>query len=357
MPSPAATPHREEQIPQRLEVFPGQGLRTIARPLPALRDIDIEIAPRYSFISAGTELGALRYVGREAPEAHGPFALGYSQCGVVTRVGEAVTEIAPGDRVVAIGAGAFHAQRTHVAKNLVFPIPEGVPFETVAPMAMYCFAIEGVHKTRPRLGENAIVFGAGMMGQVTARILHLAGCRVGLMDIAPHRLQFAPPGIECFPHSPEGWAALKAWSRPYGIEHASICFGGDATETISQLKSLMSHSPDGIPQGRVVFPGGATMTVLMASNMGNIEFISSAKAGPGYRDSAYEAGNAYPPAYVPHTVRRNMEVLLQLIQQGRLAGLQKLITHRFPFAEAAKAYDLLQTPGAPTMGILIDYTH
>lgn len=346
----------EEDVVTRLEVTPGKGFMVSRRKLPELRDTDVELAPSYSFISAGTELSALRVVTAEAPESHPPFTLGYSQCGVVSRVGDDVSGIVPGDRVVAIGAGAFHAQRTVVAQNLVVPLPEGVRPDVASAMAMYCFALEGVYKSSPRIGENAVVFGAGMMGQVTARLLALAGCRVSVMDTTPFRLGFLPPSIPGFLVSEEGWEKLRVWSQPYGVEHASICFGGDATDTINRLKHLMSCSPDGIPHGKVVFLGGARLTVLMASNMGNIQFISSAKAGPGYRDPAYESGNAYPAAYVPHPVRRNMEVLLELIQDGRLSGMETLITHRFPFAEAQKAYEQLQSSGGDSlMGVLLDY--
>lgn len=339
----------------RMEVLPSVGLSAVQRELGPLRENEVEVAPRYSFISAGTELSAIRFITSQAPGAHSPFALGYSQCGVVTRVGCCVTHVVPGDRVVAIGAGAFHAQRTVIAKNLVVALPDGVGADVGAAMAMYCFALEGVSKMQARIGEIAVVFGAGMMGQITARLLALAGCRVCVTDIAEYRLGFLPPSIPGFVVSDEGWARVREWSRPYGVEHASICFGGDATETIQRLKSLMSVSPDGIPHGKIVFPGGAYMTVLMASNMGNIQFISSSKAGPGYRDAEYEAGGNYPETYVPHTVRRNVEVLLELIRDGRLGDMSALLPHRFPFAEAARAYEFLQEPGSTAMGVLLDY--
>ncbi|MFV0415227.1 MAG: acetylxylan esterase [Chthoniobacterales bacterium] len=291
----------------------------------------VEIMPQYSYVSAGTELAAIQRFRSQEKSSNKSHTLGYSQCGVVSRAGKNVEGIVPGDRVVAIGAGAFHAERTIVAKNLVMPVPDTVSLPVAAMMAMHCFALEGVYKAAPRIGENVIVAGGGMIGQITARLFELAGCRVCVFDTNEYRLGFLPPRIPGFLLSDGALEKIKTWAEPYGIETASICFGGDATDTLEAIKPLMSLAPDGVPHGKIIFPGGAKITVLMASNMGNIRLISSAKAGPGYRDANFEAGAEYPLTYVPWTVRRNMETLLGLIGDGRLSGLEHLITHRFAF--------------------------
>ncbi|EIQ00405.1 theronine dehydrogenase-like Zn-dependent dehydrogenase [Opitutaceae bacterium TAV1] len=337
-----------------IEAVAGAGMRLTRRPADPLRPHTVGIAPLFSFISAGTELHSVTTVARMEPGSHPPARLGYSLCGVVTAVGDGVSDFKPGDRVVAIGAGAFHATQAVVAKNLVVPLPEGVSPQAASMMAMGCFAIEGVHKSAVRLGENVVVFGAGMMGQITARLYQLSGCRVCVLEGNAFRSGFLPEGIGRFTLDGDGWARLAGWARPYGVEHASICFGGDATDVIGRLKPCMSRSPDGIMHGRIVFPGGARVTVDMASAMGNLQLVSSAKAGPGYRDAGYESGAGYPAVYVPHPVRRNMEVLLALMQEGRL-DLLPLVTHRFPFAEAKHAYDLLLQPGAEALAVLLEY--
>lgn len=352
-------PTKKEAI-LRLEVVPAIGLQFRRAKLESLREWEVEIAPEWSFVSAGTELNILEtglaQESRGDDRANPGHALGYSQCGVVQRVGSEVHDVVPGDRVVAIGAGAYHASRTVVAKNLVLPIGDSINPKVASMMAMLCFSLEGVYKANTRIGENVVVLGAGMMGQITARLFHLSGCRVFVLDSNAARLALLPKEIGRFLLSPDGWDALEREVGEPGIEIASICFGGDATESIERLKGSMSRSPDGIPHGKIIFPGGARVTVLMASNMGNIQLISSAKAGPGYRDPCYEAGRGYPAGYVRGTVRRNMETLLRLIDSGQLGDLECLITHRFLFSEAHKAYDLLRKPGTPALGVLLAYT-
>lgn len=337
-----------------VEVIAGQGLVLSRRPLDPLSERDVEIAPLYSFISAGTELSTVQSLSNAPEGSHEPARMGYSQCGIVKRVGAKVKGISVGDRVVAIGAGAFHATRTIVGQNLVVPLPEGVCTQEASLAAMFCFALESVYKSAAKIGDNVVVFGAGMMGQMASRLYSLSGARVCVMDSNDFRLGLLPEGMTTFPLNDEGWQGLAKWAKPYGVEHANICFGGDATEAIEKLKSSMSIAPDGVPHGRIVFPGGAKISLLMASNMGNIELISSAKAGPGYRDPVYESGMDYPLVYVHHTVRRNIATMLQLMADG-LLDFSNLITQRYAFNDAQKAYEWLQQPNVPALAVLLEY--
>ncbi len=339
---------------QAIEIVPGEGVRTVEHAHPGMKPYEVEIAPLYSFISAGTELHVLRELMGCSSTSRSNARMGYSQCGVIQRVGASVQGLRKGQRVVAIGEGAYHATRTVVSRNLVVPVPDDVDPKGAALAAMFCFALEGVQKSKVRLGENVVVFGAGMMGQLAVRLYELSGSRTCVMDSNAHRLRFLPPGTATFPLDDAGWAALAHWAKPHGIEHASICFGGDATQAIEKLKPLMTYAPDGVPHGRIVFPGGARLSVLMASNMGNIELLSSAKAGPGYRDPVYESGVPYPAAYVAHPVQRNMQTMLQLMQRGKL-DLLPLITHVFAFSQAEAAYTMLLQPNVEALAVLLDY--
>ncbi len=320
---------------------------------------EVLIAPEFSYLSAGTELVSLRGIRAAAENGRPPLRPGYSQAGTVLAVGDRVVGMAAGDRVVAVGAGAYHASRTVVARNLVVPVPDGIDTAEAATMAMCCFALEAVHKSAVRIGQSVIVFGAGMMGQVAARLYRIAGARVAIMDGEPYRRSLVPDGIATFGLDDHGWAGLADWAGRYGVEHACVCFGGDATETVERLKPIMATAPDGVPHGRLVFPGGARLSLFMASNLGNLEFLSSAKAGPGYRDPDYENGADYPAVYVGSTVRRNVETLLELMAlppaDPRRLDLSGLITHRFPITEAAEAYRLAEEAPDRVMAVLFSY--
>lgn len=336
---------------EKIVAVPGHGIQVVPGEVPDLGATDVLIAPSHSYISAGTELNSVRRTTEAEPGGEG-HQLGYSQAGTVLEVGADVRRIAVGDRVVAIGQGAFHASRTVVGQNLVVPVPEQVDLADAAIAAMFCFAIEAVHKSRVRLGQKVVVFGAGMMGQLAARLYQLSGAEVAVVDGLGFRRDKLPPGVLAVAPDDAGWDALSAWAEPYGVEHACIGFGGDATESVQRLKPLMSTAPDGVPAGRIVFPGGAEIHLAMASAMGNIELLSSAKAGPGYRDAAYESGADYPGVHVPYPVRRNVETMIALLAGGRLT-VSELITHRYPHTEAVTAYrDLAERPDEVLAAVL-----
>lgn len=330
-------------------------IRVMDAEVRPMGDYDVEIQTLFSYISAGTELSALNSQTGGNATLSKPIRLGYSISGVVLRVGSEVKHVRAGERVAAIGAGAFHSRRVVVSSRLVCRVPDSVTSEIASMMAMFCFSLEGVYKGETRIGDNVLVLGAGIMGQITARLFHADGCRVALLDKNAFRIGFLPPSIPGWLLDSDGWKAVREWTNGYGLDVASICFGGDATNTVESLKTLMRCSPDGIQHGRIVFPGGARLNVLMASNMGNIELVSSAKAGPGYRDPAYEQGGHYPSGYVRSTVTRNLETLMGMVEDGRLGDVGKLITHRYPFEQAAEAYRLLQQPDAQVLGVLLAY--
>lgn len=338
---------------QQVVARPGIGITVVDAPVPDLGPGDVLIAPEFSYISAGTELNSVRHAATAAPGGN-DLALGYSQAGTVLAVGDRVTTVAVGDRVVAVGGNAFHASRTAVGQNLVVALPDEVASADAALAAMFCFAIEAVHKSQVQLGEKVLIFGAGMMGQFAARLYRAAGAEVAVADGLEFRRSLLPETVRSFGVDDAAWEELAAWAKPYGIEHAAVCFGGDATEPVQRLKPLLGTAPDGVPHGRIVFPGGASVTVMMASAMGNIELLSSAKAGPGYRDPVWESGADYPQVYVRHTVRRNVQTMVAMLADGRLS-VEGLVTRRVPVARAAEAYrDLAETPDR-LMSVLLDY--
>lgn len=328
------------------------GVALQERELPEPSEHNVLIETHYSFISAGTELNVVR-TAREHPDRAG-HKLGYSLAGVVLETGSQVTHVKPGDRVAAVGAGAHHASTVRVGKNLVIPVPNGVSLREAAPSAMYCFAFEGVRKLEPQFGENLAVLGAGMMGQLATRLLDASGVQPLVMEGNAYRSGFLPERARIFAPDDAGWEELGKAVLPTGLEGAIFCFGGDGSQAFEKLKEVMSKSPDGLVQGRMVFVGGIELTARLASSAGNLRLLSSAKAGPGYRDPVYEAGGGYPPAYVKWTVTRNVAVLLQAIAQKRLS-VKELITHEFPYAEAQAAYELLSSPNPETLAVLLKH--
>lgn len=322
---------------------------------PTLAPHQVRVRTHFSYISAGTELTQLQ-LGRQvnAKRVVRAAPLGYSVAGEVVEVGDAVEHVRPGQRVVSIGEGAFHADEVVVATNLTASIPDDISSREAAPAAMMCFALEGVRKAGIAFGEHVLVTGGGLMGQFASQLALASGARVFLTDSNPRRLAFARDGVEVFENDDAGWTRLRELVHPTGIEAAIVCAGGEVTGLVDRIRGCMSRSPDGIAHGRIVFSGGATATIPFASPSGNIRFYSSAKAGPGYRDPAFESGHGYPPSYVQWTVTRNLEVALRAVSRGQLQ-ISPLITHEFSIDEATTAYGELLRVDSPSLAVLFRY--
>src|SRR5258708_27491892 len=118
--------------------------------------------------------------------------LGYSSAGIVTAVGHETPGIRVGDRVTAAGSGyANHAEAAFIPRNLVVPLPEDVDFESAAFVTVGAVALQGIRQAGPRLGENVLVIGLGLVGQLAVQLLKAAGCRVFGIDLDQTRVDLA----------------------------------------------------------------------------------------------------------------------------------------------------------------------
>lgn len=110
-----------------------------------------------------------------------PHCVGYQAGGIVSEVGEAVTDIAVGDAVVTSGAFGSHAEKRSVPRNGAWLLPEGmdvtlgacipIPFGT----AHDCLFEFG----RLQAGETVLIQGgAGGVGLAAIQLAKRAGARV-----------------------------------------------------------------------------------------------------------------------------------------------------------------------------------
>jgi NADPH2:quinone reductase len=110
-----------------------------------------------------------------------PFTPGSEVAGVVAAVGDGVSGLAPGQRVVAVcGIGGF-AEKVVAQADRVLPLPDGMDFTTAAGfMLVYGTSLHGLADCgRLRAGETLLVLGAaGGVGLAAVEIGHAMGARV-----------------------------------------------------------------------------------------------------------------------------------------------------------------------------------
>ena len=126
---------------------------------PELKPDQVLIRNFYTVVSAGTE----RAWSMDMPNAHSnfPYMPGYCGAGEVVKVGDAVSKVKVGDRVVVNWAG--HQLYSVKDENLV-RIPEKVSMLDAAFAHIASFSFNGVRKLHLEIGESAMVAGQGIHG-------------------------------------------------------------------------------------------------------------------------------------------------------------------------------------------------
>ncbi|MBR5248175.1 MAG: alcohol dehydrogenase catalytic domain-containing protein, partial [Lachnospiraceae bacterium] len=151
-------------------------------------------------ISTGTELTMLE--ANVDPDSRWnnslkfPVVPGYTNIGRIVQVGEGVDESYLGKRVLTGAPHTKYAVRT-LNEEIIF-IPDDVESEEAifSQLSAVCMASIRVSDIRP--GDTVAVFGAGLIGQLTARLAKIAGSlNIFVTDVSDYRLSMLPDN-PCF---------------------------------------------------------------------------------------------------------------------------------------------------------------
>ena len=168
-------------------------LLTVEYEHPKAHEVTVDLD--FSAISAGTEKA--NFIGErngthlseeEAPVY--PRTVGYSAAGTVREIGEGVTDLSVGDRVI-VYWGKHKKTITHPRGNIV-KIPDGISSKEAAIAFIATFPLAAIRKTNLEIGESALVMGLGILGLFGVQLLHAAGAYpVIAADPVPERRALA----------------------------------------------------------------------------------------------------------------------------------------------------------------------
>jgi 2-desacetyl-2-hydroxyethyl bacteriochlorophyllide A dehydrogenase len=317
-------------VAQRI-VFPAKDHIGLEEYEPApLTEGTLRFHTHYSLISSGTEGIALR--GLFDPETHWanwisyPFHPGYSAVGTVAEVGPGVTEFAAGDRVA---ARLGHATDHVVPAAWCTRVPDEVPLAQACWFGLAKIGLMGAQAADYRLGDTALVIGAGPIGQVSVRWAAAAGAtRIVAVDTITDRLDAARRG-----------GATSVVAAPIGAAHDEViarCGGtrprivvdstGNAAVFAEALRVVADH-------GRVVL-------------LGDTGSPTSQHLTP----DVITRGVTIVGAHDKHSVNRHgregerslHQTFFDLARTGRF-DLTGLTTHTFPPTDYEAAYAATRT--------------
>jgi predicted dehydrogenase/threonine dehydrogenase-like Zn-dependent dehydrogenase len=355
-------------------------------PLPAVGPGDVLVRTHFSFVSVGTERMKVTQArmnlaekARERPDQvrqvlqtlkeqgliptlrkvrerlAAPATLGYSCAGTVVAVGQDVDEFSVGDRVAAIGEGlATHAEYNTVPRNLVAHVPAGVPLDLASASAIGAICLQAVRQAGLELGESVAVIGLGLLGQFLVQLARANGCRVIGIDLDPGKCDLAVQcGAEaaCGPEGDEPLSHALRLSAGQGVDAVMVTTAVSSNQPIELAAQLVRD------RGRVVCLGNTHIELDWRTWFAKeIDFRLSRAMGAGMFDPDYlRHGRDYPIGHVRWTANRNMAAYLDLVAGGGIDP-RRLITHRFPFAEAITVFDRIASGAlSAAVGIVFEY--
>tara|TARA_B100000674_G_scaffold491939_1_gene510933 strand:+ start:6370 stop:8364 length:1995 start_codon:yes stop_codon:yes gene_type:complete len=278
-----------------------------------------------------------------------PIPLGYSNVGIVQKVGDSITKFKVGDRVVSNGS---HAEYVAVSENLCCLIPDNVSDTQASFTVLGSIALQGIRLAQPSLGETFLVVGLGLIGLLTVQLLKANGCKVLALDVDPSRCKLAEiygcSTICLSEHDdPVGWAHSQ--TDGIGVDGVIVTASTSSSEPI-HLSAQASRQ-----RGRIILVGVSGLEIRRdLFYKKELTFQVSCSYGPGRYDQSYELyGNDYPIGFVRWTEQRNFQAVVHALSVNALL-IDELVSHTFSIDSAAAAYDLLNGK-EPTLGILLSY--
>ncbi|MDR6789304.1 threonine dehydrogenase-like Zn-dependent dehydrogenase [Sphingomonas sp. BE138] len=277
--------------------------------------------------------------------------MGHELAGEIVAVGDGVTRVAVGDRVVVetvLGCGTcdwcrarrynlcpdLYATRTKsvsraYAEYVVGPqhkfyrLPDHVGFDDAALIDTYSVCLHAHHLSGVTIGDRVAVIGAGPIGLGQLMLAKAAGAAVIVVDKVAHSLEIARRlGADAVVDAGEGdpVAAVRDFARGQGADVVFECVGGEAMPTTLPQATKMARRG-----GAVVIVGGfdegaiAIPLEWQRIQMSEIRLLPSA-------------------SFAMHDIRPEEAEVLDLIARGVLKT-QELITHRFPLEQINEAFD------------------
>ena len=254
-----------------------------------------------------------------------PFSPGGEAAGVVGAVGEKVTHVKPGDRVMALTGWGSFAEEVAVPGYSVMPIPDGMDFASAAAFGMTYGTSMHALKQRANLqpGETLLVLGAsGGVGLAAVEIGKAMGAKVIAAASSEAKLEVAKAaGADVLINYSEGSLKdkLKEITGGQGVDVIYDPVGGDLFE--EAFRSIAWN-------GRMLVVGFASGTI--PSLPANLTLLKGASLVGVFWGSFAQRQ--------PQDNAANFQQLFKWFAEGKI---KPLVSQTFPLEKAADAINHL----------------
>ena len=287
-----------------------------------------------------------------------PFPVGHEGAGEVVRIGKAVTRVEVGNRIAIEPAmpcwecDQCLAGRHHTCRNLkflgcpgqadgclseyiimpetsCFPVSRKISFDQAAISEPLAIGVYAVKKAQLRKDENIGIFGFGPIG-MSVLLSALAQKRVKsyVTDKLSGRLQIAEKSGACWTGNPDTINIVSEIKErePLLLDVVFECCGQQ--EAVDQAIEILK-------------PGGKLLIIGI----------------PEFDFWSFDVSKLRRKEITIINVRRQVDCVesaLELMEKS-LVDVSGMPTHRFPFSETDKAFDLVASYGDGVMKAMIDF--
>ena len=350
-------------------------------PSPSVNDNEILVKVHYSALSPGTELKSIgstadsllvkavknpqkimsgfkllkkkgialtnEIISQKSFDYH---PIGYSASGEIIGLGKNVTSFSLGDKVACAGAKyAHHSEYICIPEKLCVHIPNDLSLDKASTVTLGTIALQGVRRANPTMGENVLVLGLGIIGQLTVQLLKSNGCNVFGLDLDKKRLELAKlSGLdEGFLNDKDIEDKILRITNGYGVDCVIITASTNSDAVVSTAFKCCRK------KARVILVGDVGLNLKRDDIYSKeIDFLVSTSYGPGRYDQRYEEeGLDYPLPYIRWTENRNMQEYIKLITKGNLS-LDFFTSNKFSLDKFEDAYQSLQFEEKKVLAII-----
>ena len=269
-----------------------------------------------------------------------PRLPGYNNVAKIIAVGEGVDPALVGQRIQSSQKHVQYFLMKAENAELYRLIPEGVTDKEAVFANMGCIVMASIRMAQIRPGDVCLVYGAGVIGQMAARLAYIAGAgKVFVTDVSDLRLEKLPvcPGMISINSTKEDVKeVIKAHN---GGRLADIVFETTSVPALAQQeieclerfgKLVITSSPKGRSTIDLDYCNRRCITILGAHNV-------------TYHIKAESHANRW-------TRHRDAELILELLRQKRLTTAE-MVTHEERYENAVSMYEMLMEDRTRALGV------
>ncbi|HIT69093.1 MAG TPA: zinc-binding dehydrogenase [Candidatus Aphodomonas merdavium] len=311
-------------------VLKGVGMvETMDLPMPRLEKGQVLVRNRFCAVCNATD--TKMYNGKHALVTY-PCVFGHEGSGVVEAVGEGVSMVKPGDRVLGAGYPASpemaslwgqYAQYGVAPQEEIIRVPDGVSLEHAALAHMLGEALNAARIAEITPGENVVILGCGAVGLSLLTVLrHFYPAAVVAVDLLEEKLELARRlGATHTIHSATEDAAARLQEITGGAGCSVLFEAVGSSKTYAMAYELLNKRGRLIPFGMIEGTMELPFRKLYAKRL-QMRFVRSAGENGA----------------------ENKRLVLEMMRRG-LMDVSGLITGRYALEDFARAARDIQAGG------------